>query len=126
MSIISEPRATKVLELYKSLTPLQPVGLQDDRCQRITLYFGGCWIERYDHPLALLFCPPAITKIAGQPIFCTSKICLARASLTNLYCHIEFAKGMLGVFIEVAWAKQMTTARFYIVSCHPPRWSCRF
>src|SRR5438067_500892 len=70
--------------------PFQPISLQDDARQRVTLRLAGAGVERYHYPTSLSFGGPFISQIAGEPVLCSGEAGVPCVPFIHLYRHVEF------------------------------------
>src|SRR5205823_1305423 len=115
-----------ILDLDGSFTrlkfaPLEPIGSQDQRHQRIALRLAGGRIKSSRYPCGFFLRSPVFPQIASEPVFGAREIGDAGASFAYLHRHVELARHMLGVLVEVARAKQMAAARFNVIGFHARR-----
>src|ERR1700674_27075 len=109
--------------LHFQFAPFQTVRLENHGRESVPLLFVRGWIERYHHPFSFFVCAPFVAQIPSQPVLGSRQVRVARVPFAHFDRHVELAVRVLGVFVEIAWTEQMTTAGFHVISFHLP---CRF
>src|SRR5205085_8008936 len=67
-----------------------------------------------------------LPQVAGEPVYGACEVGGAGASFLHLHRHVELARHMLSVLVEVARAKQMAAARFNVIGFHARRAASSF
>src|SRR5229473_2010957 len=109
--------------LHFQFAPFQTVRLENHGRESVPLLFARGWIERYHDPFSFFVCAPLVAKIPSQPVLGPRQVRVSRVPFAHFDRHVELAVRVLGMFVEIAGTKQMTTASFHVISFHLP---CRF
>src|SRR5205807_1728069 len=87
------------------LLPIVQARLGTNGRQGFPLRWRCLWIERDGHPSRLLFRPPPVADVAGQPILGIRQIHVPRMPFAHSHRHVEFTHGMFRMLVEIALAK---------------------